>query len=428
MHPHLRNLLFAPWRTAWLFGLLVVGAAWGAQPLPSFDADIAQTSASGLSSGGFMAVQFHVAHSSIMKGVGVIAGGPYFCAKDNQTTATAVCSCTGFGACHVGDAIRLVPDLVQATNQNAQQGAIDPTSHLSSSRVWLFSGTLDSVVPPPVMDALETYYRAYVPAAGIRFKKDIPAEHAMPTGSFGSPCNFRGDPYINDCNFDAAGELLQWIYGPLNAKSGGALGGQFVEFDQSAFLPAPTSHGMSLTGWVYVPAACRQSAHCRVHVVLHGCRQYPASTLAGGPQGRFGDTYVKNAGYNGWADTNRIIVLYPQANAMTVGTRLPRSNPNGCWDWWGYDDANYAKKAGRQMTAIRAMVDRLAGLPTTPPPTVGFCGTASNAAHAAADRASSWFGLWYFARGSNDFLGFSVTPTTLRETSTGVFESVIACS
>ena len=43
--------------------------------------DIAQTSVSGLSSGAYMAVQLHVAHASIMVGVGAFAGGPYGCAR-----------------------------------------------------------------------------------------------------------------------------------------------------------------------------------------------------------------------------------------------------------------------------------------------------------------------------------------------------------
>ena len=41
---------------------------------------------------------------------------------------------------------------------------------------------------------------------------------------------------------------------------------------------------------------------------------------------------------------------------------------NSCWDWWGYDSAKYAKKAGPQMAAIKAMVDHLSAGATTPPP------------------------------------------------------------
>ena len=61
---------------------------------------------------------------------------------------------------------------------------------------------------------------------------------------------------------------------------------------------------------------------------------------------------MRNAGFNRWAEANNIVVLYPQTGAQAV---------NSCWDWWGYDDANYAKKSAPQMTAIVAMIERLAG-------------------------------------------------------------------
>ncbi len=41
---------------------LALRLAW-AQPLPALGTDADQTTVSGISSGGFMAVQFHVAHS-----------------------------------------------------------------------------------------------------------------------------------------------------------------------------------------------------------------------------------------------------------------------------------------------------------------------------------------------------------------------------
>src|SRR5215831_3265760 len=50
------------------------GLLGSAPPLGSYGIDIQQTSVSGVSSGAAMAVQMHVAHSSIMRGVGVIAG------------------------------------------------------------------------------------------------------------------------------------------------------------------------------------------------------------------------------------------------------------------------------------------------------------------------------------------------------------------
>ena len=45
--------------------------------LPALNIDTGNITVSGLSSGGFMANQLGVAHSSLFKGVGVFAAGPY---------------------------------------------------------------------------------------------------------------------------------------------------------------------------------------------------------------------------------------------------------------------------------------------------------------------------------------------------------------
>jgi hypothetical protein len=67
----------------------------------------------------------------------------------------------------------------------------------------------------------------------------------------------------------------------------------------------------------------------------------------------YGTTFVRHARYVGWADTNKIVVLFPQA------VSIPGLNPYGCWDWWGYTDEIYASTRGVQISAIRAMVDQI---------------------------------------------------------------------
>src|SRR6202030_2001796 len=62
-------------------GIIPAGAEGPAPPLGAYNADIKESSISGISSGAFMAVQFGVSWSSIVRGVGVIAGGPYYCAQ-----------------------------------------------------------------------------------------------------------------------------------------------------------------------------------------------------------------------------------------------------------------------------------------------------------------------------------------------------------
>jgi hypothetical protein len=64
----------------------IVASVYGAS-LPGFTVDPERVAVSGISSGAYMAVQLHVAFSSLFKGVGVVAGGPYYCAQDQFTTA-----------------------------------------------------------------------------------------------------------------------------------------------------------------------------------------------------------------------------------------------------------------------------------------------------------------------------------------------------
>ena len=70
-----------------------------------------------------------------------------------------------------------------------------------------------------------------------------------------------------------------------------------------------------------------------------------------------GTQYVKNTGYNRWADSNGIVVLYPQTGTGAT---------NSCWDWWGYtsDDAeqsDYYSRDAIQIKALHGMLSRLGG-------------------------------------------------------------------
>jgi hypothetical protein len=73
--------------------------------------------------------------------------------------------------------------------------------------------------------------------------------------------------------------------------------------------------------------------------------------------------FVNNTGYNMWADTNNIIVLYPQAIKDSTSHSTPGNgslaNPNGCWDWIGWYGTNFDQKGGSQMAAIVAMVSKI---------------------------------------------------------------------
>src|SRR5579872_5144892 len=89
--------------------------------LSSYHIDPAKVFVAGISSGGFFAVQMHVAHSSTFKGAAVYAGGVFFCAQDSVAIALAACGGEGLYA----------PELTQSEtylDAQSQLGTIDPES------------------------------------------------------------------------------------------------------------------------------------------------------------------------------------------------------------------------------------------------------------------------------------------------------------
>lgn len=346
--------------SAALSALLASGIAWAAEPLPSFNVDLGRTTVSGLSSGAFMAHQFHIAFSGTVRGAGIVAGGPYYCAQGQLALALNRCMQIRMGT----------PDpavLLAIARGYAGQGLIDPLENLADARTYLFTGTRDQTVAGPVVEAVRQFYlRAGLPAANLEYRHDVAAGHAMLTEDFGNSCASTGPPYLNDCDDDQAGAILKALYPDLKPAAIRP-GGKVVAFDQSEFFRAgdasgPASGplpgvpwpmpgmgratlGLNDTGYAYIPAACMNGDTCKVHIAFHGCKQTVDDIQ---------DKFIEHAGYNRWADSNDIIVLYPQIKRDRI------SNPNGCWDWWGYSGADYATKTGPQMAAIRAMLDRLA--------------------------------------------------------------------
>lgn len=317
---------------------LAAGSAAALDALPAVRADPARTSASGLSSGAFMAVQYGVAHSASVVGVGVVAGGTYDCAA---VAAGGILSCMAGGPS--GRAA------LDAARSLAADGRIDDVANVARMKVYLFSGTRDVVVGELVVAAAYDFFKAAgVPSANLTFVDTVGAGHGFVAPDFGNECPLSATPWIVHCSvdgrpYDQAREILQRIYGPLQPPPA-RLSSRVRRFDQREF--AATGSGMDSAGYVYVPAACAGAAGgCAVHVAFHGCLQGAQAV---------GSDFYESAGYNRWADANRLIVLYPQ-----VASRFP-DNPNGCWDWWGYSGAGYMTRRGAQISAVQAMVERLA--------------------------------------------------------------------
>ena len=325
--------------------LALTGLARAAAPLPALNIDKTQITVSGLSSGGFMANQLGYAYSSTFKGVGVFAGGPYMCAGHSNYTACMYNATISASALNT----------MQADLNNWSGTAIDAKSNVASQKIYLFVGTSDTTVGPNPMNAVQTQYTNNgVPAANMDYVQRSGTAHVFPTdfaGTGNNNCGTAASPYIANCGYDGAKAALTKFYGTLNPRNDSPAAANFVEFDQTAFSTNP---GLAASGWAYIPAICAAGQLCKLHVALHGCQQNYAT---------IGDKFVKNTGYARWADTNGIVVLFPQTRVDNTSRSTAASgslaNPNGCWDWIGWYGSNFAQKAGVQMAALKAMVDQV---------------------------------------------------------------------
>ena len=103
--------------------------------------------------------------------------------------------------------------------------------------------------------------------------------------------------------------------------------------------------GMGPLAYVYTPSGCGGGSECDIHVVYHGC---DSSVEAPGKL-----SIVKYAGYNEWAESNNLVILYPQSLGVS------------CWDWTGAtipgnSNTAYDTRAGIQTTTVNRIVDHLA--------------------------------------------------------------------
>jgi len=336
---------------ALLAGISLWGpAAWSAEALPKLGTALPATSVSGLSSGAYMAGQIELAHAKDIVGAGIVAGGPFACAETSASRAfpfwpTAVgqnamqalysCMKTTMGAPDP-------EDLVARAKELAGEGAIDPLESLATHNVYLFSGDDDQTVTRPVVEAAKSFYEAAgVPVANVTLIES-PGGHAFITEDGGAACGLTEAPFMTDCDYDQARAILGWIYGPLEPAAAKPQG-EFVVFDQYPFTDP--GDGFADEGVVYVPPVCKTAAGCRVHVALHGCNQ---------SRDEVGDAFVQGTGFAELADANRLVILFPQAKAISG------INPEGCWDWWGYTGLDYLGKEASQISAIWGMVEHLA--------------------------------------------------------------------
>lgn len=300
-------------------------------PLPKLHVDRDRVAVAGLSAGAYMAGQAQIAYPEVFHGAALVAGGPYDCAQGNLATAVS--------ACMKGSPAPDPAALARAAQARAAKGEIGPLEKLAGEKVYILHGRQDPVVAEPVAHAAVDFYQALkaaVPALAtltVTWDGARDFSHTFPTESAGSACDKVAAPFVGHCGFDAAGAIFRELYGAPPHKVGDARG-ELRRFDQNALRTEGADAYLADEGVVYVPPSCAKGRRCGVLVALHGCQQNLDAV---------GDAFVRDAGFNRWADAYDVAVLYPQTRAS------PPTNPKACWDWFGYSGANYATRDGVQL-------------------------------------------------------------------------------
>jgi hypothetical protein len=323
--------------------LAIVAASWG-QGLPLLNINPNTITTSGVSAGACMAVQFEIAYSALVKAGGIVAGLPYQASGGTLPGALMA----------MNDPLLAidVPSLVSNAQTDDSLGLIDALVNVANHTIYLFGGLFDSLVNHQCMVDVQNMYQLLGVTKMVAYF-NYSAEHAWITNSYGNDCSYLGAPYINNCGLDFAGNFLAAALTDLgvrwNTTRGKMSVGSIVEFSQAQYGASWFLNSLADRGYLYIPAQCaNQQVQCHLHVAFHGCTMQADSFE--------GLTFVQNSGLNEWAESNNIIVLYPQAYADLLA-----DNPNACFDWWGFTGMNYAQKSSTQMTIFRKFITALGG-------------------------------------------------------------------
>ncbi|WP_245888752.1 alpha/beta hydrolase-fold protein [Halomonas denitrificans] len=311
------------------------------------------TSVIGVSSGGYMATQLAVAWPARFQGLGVLAAGPWACARGSLSLALGQCMGT-----HKGP-----PDLnvlAERYRDYRERDLVGEAEALADLRVFIWQGGEDETVAPALGQALAEQFRGWLaaPDEQLNLVESEQAGHGWPVAADTqapvealADCRQGGATHLLACDRDIAGEALAWLHGELAPPEAPDRAGRLIAFDQADF----EARGLADRGYLYVPEQC-EAGGCDLTVALHGCAM-------GAEQ--IGETFVRHGGLNEWAAANERVVLYPQAE-----TSLP--NPQGCWDWWGFAESAWQldplhdTREGTQTSALMAMIERLQAAPETP--------------------------------------------------------------
>jgi hypothetical protein len=245
-----------------------------------------------------------------------------------------------------------VAELVSEVQTNSDLNLIDPASNIANHTVYLFGGLADTIVQHQCMIDVQSMYQQLGVTKMVSYF-NYSAEHAWITNFYGNSCGYSGSPYINNCGLDFAGNFLSAALTDLGVKWNSTRGhfdkNNIVEFSQAQYGASSLLNSLAGHGYLYVPQQCAsKQVQCHLHISFHGCTMEANSWE--------GLTFVAYSGLNQWAESNNVVVYYPQAASNVLA-----DNPNACFDWWGYAGSDYAQKGGAQISIFRKIIQAIGG-------------------------------------------------------------------
>lgn len=331
--------------------------------LPRIRIDPDQIFSNGHSSGGDMAVQFHVGFSKHVKGVCGYDAQPWRCAATMfegdvmlpQTPESSTPHCIGCPAgktilydhckshAHYVNSTLLAAAAADTPSCTGEDGAcIDAVRNLESAKIFLTRGECRTYTGSAVANTRDVY--AALGAKGMKYFDQ---------------CNPDGSHKKND----TIAMCLEHVFGPSDNTSEWKLAHNYI-FEQAPYV-TDYNVGFAKYGFVYMPSKCLDnSTVCGIQVSFHGC----------------GTSSPPDPESMAYAESNGIVLLHPNVpgedadgvwrgnnatehcNAGSAAQGNCKEISRGCWDGYGQLSDKYYMQNAPHMQTVARMIGRLSGL------------------------------------------------------------------
>lgn len=162
-------------------------------------------------------------------------------------------------------------------------------------------------------------------------------------------CNERSWPWIKNCGIDAPQIVLSdAIPSFINIRAPkDIVDDSFYIFNQTMF--AVIGSGLEeQDGFIYIPDSCEHK-NCHIHFHYIHCMKFPGISTSKIKYDRY--WHARFSGLNEFAESNNIIVVYPQI----ASTGINPPNPRACFDYYGFTDHRYNFPTAPQIESILKM-------------------------------------------------------------------------